>query len=208
MRDLDWNKFTTGFGDELVATALVLILGLGGSFYLLDRGIFTDNQEAPAVIQIKTLGVSDQNGNSIQPTQAQVPSATPLPIPTLAADVITVPFGQEGVYDYEQYHLEIGTPHFEFKDSNSNRKFVATIKLLNYSFDAGLSNRMSATLIKDGKVIQQQVSLSLSESKVVMPDETIIYTVSLSLIEGTDISEIIFTPGSGLPETIHVLNPQ
>ena len=122
--------------------------------------------------------------------------------------MVTVPFGQEGDYDYEQYHLEIGTPHFEFKSSNSNRKFVATIKLTNYAVEAGLPNRLTATLIKDGKVIQQQVSLSLSESKTIAPKETATYNASLSLIEGTDISEVIFSPGSGLPESIHVLNPQ
>jgi hypothetical protein len=207
MKELDWNKFTTGFGDELVATALVLVLGMGGSFYLLNKGVF-GQEEQPAVIQIKTLGVSDQNGNPVVLPSPVPPSGTPLPLPTLAPDVVTVPFGQEGVYDYEQYHLEIGTPHFEFKTSINNRKFVASIKLTNYSVDAGLPNRLSATLIKDGKVIQQQVSLSLSESKALAPKETATYNASLSLIEGTDISEIIFSPGSGLPESIHVLNPQ
>ncbi len=208
MKELDWNKFTTGFGDELIATALVLIVGMGGSFYLLEKGVFSGTEEQPAVIQIKTLGISDANGNPVILPSPLPPSATPLPLPTLAPDVVTVPFGQEGVYDYEQYHLEIGTPHFEFKSSNSNRKFVATIKLTNYNVEAGLPNRLSATLIKDGKVIQQQVSLSLSESKTLAPKETATYNASLSLIEGTDISEVIFSPGSGLPESIHVLNPQ
>lgn len=208
MKELDWNKFSTGFGDELIATALVLVLGMGGSFYLLNKGVFSGADEQPAVIQIKTLGVSDQNGNPIALPTPMLPTGTPLPLPTLAPDVVTVPFGQEGVYDYEQYHLEIGTPYFEFKTSSNNRKFVATIELTNYSVDAGLPNRMSATLIKDGKVIQQQVSLSLSESKSLAPKETATYTASLSLIEGTDISELIFSPGSGLPESIHVLNPQ
>ncbi len=208
MTELNWNKFSTGFGDELVATALVLALGLGGSLYLLDRGVLSSQTDESAVIQIKTLGVSDASGNPVVVTTQPPATATPLPLPTLAPDTISVPFGQEGVYDYEQYHLEIGTPHFEFKSSNSNRKFVATITLKNNTVDAGLLNRLSATLIKDGKVIQQHVSLSLSESKLVMPKETAVYIASLSLIEGTDISEMSFSPGSGLPESIHVLNPQ
>lgn len=208
MKELDWNKFTTGFGDELVATALVLILGLGGSFYLFNKGVFSTQNEEPAVIQIKTLGMSDAQGNPVALPTPLPPTATPVPLPSLSPDVITIPFGQEGVYDYESYRLEIGTPHFEFSNSTSNRKFVTTIKLINYAVTAGLPNRLSATLVKDGIVIQQQVSLSLSESKLLTPNETAIYNASLSLIEGTDISEIIFSPGSGLPESIHVLNPQ
>lgn len=207
-------SFWDSFRDEMLATGLVLILTAAGSFFLVDF-LTSDRTNPPDNATPQTLGANDTSKDpldsdktvtlpSVTPLPTQLPTPTPTPVPTPNPYLTEVPYGFEGSYGYDEYHLKIQNPRIEFNSqTNSGRKFKVDLILRNVNVGEGMVNRITATVIKDGKVIVNEASLSNSETKTVMPGEQLTFTASLALIEGTDVGSVSFKPGGKLKDVNH-----
>jgi hypothetical protein len=217
------SSYWQGFRDELVITCLVLVVASIGTGVVLWKRQANPAVAPPAsseailkemervinqrnggeVAGSSTDGVASTLAPTLVPTSGPVePSVTPDPYQT------QVFYGAGGQYMHEEYSLYLSSPRIEFDVRNSaSRKFVVSVSLANHSISGGIQNILSAVVIKDGAVLVPKAYLSNSESKVLMPGESLDFTARLSLIEGTDISQIDYTPGGGVIPVQHVLRP-
>lgn len=216
-----FNHYWSSFREELVATSLILMVAVGGSFFILNRLV------SPPTNTVKPLSqsqASQQIADAINhpPSENQVlgsqsepnPEATtPSPLPTTVLQPTINPYSTEvfygtgGLYQYDGYKLGLNSPRivFDARDTSS-RKLVIDVVLTNNKVNSGIQNSLTGTIIKDGIVIVPQAAMSVSEAKVVMPGETLSFQAKLSLIEGTDVSIISFRPPGATPVE-HILRP-
>jgi hypothetical protein len=215
------NDYWSSFKEELIATSLVLVVAVGGSFFVLNQII-----KPPAPKPSLTNQAADEIVSAIENNQNgtvlgnEIGSVMPVPtfLPSTAPTVITTPtsspyasevfYGVGGLYETEQYKFGINSPRLAFDAREpASRKFIVDLVLTNKNVPPGLQNAMTATIVKDGVVIVPKAAMSVTEAKVVMPGETLEYQARLSLIEGTDISVISFDPNNGIAPITHVLRP-
>jgi hypothetical protein len=221
---ISMQEYWQGFRDEIVITSLVLIVGTIAAGFFIASDVAKQKrasqtpQTEEALDELKAFlnqqaepqvaGSSDDvETQAVAPTQVQAEVET-LPSPTPDPYFTEVFYGVGGQYQYEGYTLHLSSPRIEFDVRNSSsRSFVVSVNLANTKVPSGLNNQLSATVIKDGAVLVSQAPLSLSEAKVLGIGDSVAYTARLSLIEGTDISQLMYSPGSGQPEIVHVLRP-
>jgi hypothetical protein len=213
------KDYWSSFREELVATSLVLVVAAGGSFFIINKMVNGQTITPPSDEAVRRAEMENQIaqatnqvlGIETAPTISVTPGLSPQP--TLMLSPTSNPFNSEltygtgGLYETEQYKLGISTPRimFDARDMTS-RKFVVDMTLTNKTVTNGLSNAITASIVKDGVVIVPNAAMSVSDAKVIMPSESVTYQGRLSLIEGTDVSLIRFSP-SGLSPVEHVLRP-
>lgn len=210
---LHWSTYS----EELIATALVLALAAGGSFFLIDRTLSPANEtRSDEVIRVRTLGAEtvspDLNpiepNQESQPAQSPTPIPTPIPTPTSAPSIVQVPFGLGGTHDHEEYRITFDTPRLEIDSSDQlSRKFVVDIQVSNRLADKSLPMAFTASIIRDGNIIVPAAAMSTPVTESVPPGQTLEVRASLSLIESTDVRNIYYNPDDDLPGVIHELNP-
>ncbi len=204
---LMWQQYR----DELTTMGLVFMVSAVGLFFVTSRFLEDASDKSAEVLSptpspLPVLGISE------------VPTAPPSPTvklgiitPTIKLDEISpsptpvqVPYGQEGAYAYESYQIEFMNPRLVFGNGANNRRFTVDVVIKNISFAAGLSNALTAEIVKDGNVIVPEAPLSVSESKLILPGQKLSFTARLSLIDGTDVVSLRYSPDQ-LPETKHEL---
>jgi hypothetical protein len=203
-----WNSFR----DELIITAVVLSLTAGTTFFY----VYQSNRPLASVKidqeKLKTLGattegdteVTEPAGSAVAtpPETSPTPSATPNPL------IAEVPYGEGKEYSTAAYIWTVSQPKLSFNsETNTSRRLTVEMVIANKNFQAGISNRVYATVVKDGAVIVPQAAMSVSESKMIFPGQQLTFTATLGLIEGTDVSQIIYKPGGVLSDSIHPLTP-
>lgn len=203
-----WNSFR----DELIITAVVLSLTAGTTFFYVyqtskPQGGVKVNQE-----KLKTLGaMTEDSQTETDETQATdssgpTPEPSPTPTPTPNPLIAEVNYGEGKEYSNAQYIWTIEQPKLSFNsETNTGRKLNVEMVVANKGFAAGISNRVYATVVKDGVVIVPQAAMSVSESKIIFPGQQLTFLATISLIEGTDVSQLIYKPGGTLSETVHPL---
>jgi len=214
------SNMLSGYREELIATSLVLGLSVTGTFYMAHRYL-TPTQITPAETGSNQgdgqkdkgviLGEKDSTISQITTaTPTLLPTDSPIPTastPTTSPQMTEVFYGEGGLYEYESYRLEIKSPRIVFDvQKMSERKFVVDVVLTNYSVTGGLANALTVSIEKDGNLIVPSAALSLSENRMVKIGETMHYQAKISLIEGTDVRELIFKPAQ-LTESKHLLSP-
>lgn len=212
------NSLWESFREELVATSMVMVVTIGGSFYLLNILVSPKVMEekpeptkSPAhqVVEgmVQVLGQYDQP--SLKPTSMPV-TIVPSPVansPTPDPYQSEVFYGVGGLYEYDEYRMEINSPRLTFDARSSDkRKLLIDIVITNKTVTEGMNTILTASVVKDGVIIVPAAALSVSESKIIMPGQTYSFQARLSLIESTDVKEISYKPVSA-PITIHTLLP-
>ena len=203
---MNLSDYWSSFREELIATSLVLVVATGGSFFIINKMVNgTADQPKNEDLTNQVLGIETAPTLPATLTPPPPPSITVMPSGNPFISELT--YGTGGLYETDQYKLGISNPRIVFDAREmASRKFVVDLTLSNKAIPGGLSNALSAAIVKDGVVIVPEAAVSVSEAKVLMPAETVAYQGRLSLIEGTDVSLIRFSP-SGLPPIEHVLRP-
>lgn len=228
--------YNSHYREELIATAVIAGILFSGSFVLGSRTLDKNTSvPSPSPSQVLgTANYSDEEVakllneltrtspatpkptkspspistlNSIQPLSTLTASGSATrssqPIPTYANTVIEQPYGNGGEYDNADYRLTIVNPRLVV---SASRVFKVDVVLANKRIVAGLKNRLSATIIKEGEVIAESVPFSLSESATAYPGEQITFTATMSLISGTDVARLKYLPLiEGVVDTLHDL---
>ena len=206
------------FREELVATAMVMVVTVGGSFYLLnllvspnqlDEKIEPTKSPAHQVVEGMVQVLGQYDSPTIIPTIIPVTTiptqltSSPTPDPYISE----VFYGVGGLYEYDSYRMEINSPRLTFDARNSNnRKLLVDIVITNKTVVEGMNTILTASVVKDGVIIVPAAALSVSESKIIMPGQAYNFQARLSLIESTDVKEITYKPATA-PVTIHTLLP-
>lgn len=216
---LGTNKFVNSFREEIVTTGMVMIVTVWGSYYILGRllnnkpvseGVSVDESVLGAIdkrLGEKQKEEEDTSGSIIyqesekttdsspQPTTA--PTKTPSPSPL----VTEISYRPSKDYENDDFFISFNRPRLMV---GSSRSFMVDVVLMNKAVTGpGLLNRLYATVLKDGDIIVQEAVMSSSEIASLKVGERISFTASLSLIEGTEVSQIIFVPGNDLPQVTH-----
>jgi hypothetical protein len=218
------TKLWDSFRDELIATSMVFIIAMAGSFYfahkLTQPPVTTPDvppeptqTQAQAAMQemVKVLGEQSEE-TSPTPLPTPTPAETseqmpPLPSPTGDPYYTEVFYGVGGLYDYDSYRLEITSPRIVFDARNiSSRKMIVDMVLYNKTVEPAMSNKVTASIVKDGVVIVPETAMSLSETVFIKPQEKITFQARISLIESTDVKQLFFKPDQQ-PPSIHMLLP-
>lgn len=205
------------FHEELMVTGVVLTIAVIGSFYILSQLTAGEPESEQQVVQIRTVSETMEPSPEGEVAGEQTstpaePSTTPEPTEegtaSAEAEVISVPFGEDGSFENEYYRLELTHPRIEVDQAGGARKFKIDAVLYNKTVSEGLANTLESSIIRDGRVIVERAAMSLTESKLVKPKQKLTYTASVSLIEGTDAQTVYFEPTEAdLPEAVHVLRP-
>ncbi len=221
------NNFLRSFQEELITTGLVMIMAVGGSYYFLDlafqdtgrvEGLMVDESALAEVEQAKREELNQAGGAKFEQADGAELSQeleTPRPSPTIQPTArptasptpnwIEIPYRPNREYENDDYLLSFSRPRVMV---GNGRIFQVDVQLLNKGIDGdGLYNRLVATVLKDGEIIVQQAAMSNSQVKVLEVGEKVTYTASLSLIEGTDVSQVIFDPGESLPQVTYQVKP-
>lgn len=215
------DNYVSNFREELLASGLVLLLLAVSSFYAVSR-MFSQREstkvtdtasDLAAVLKALTpepekaavLGDAVEIKSQTEAGVSQELALSPTPDP-LDTEVL---FGKGGTYDYPEYKLQIDSPRLSYNlKSPQKRKFMADITLTNKIITGGLPLQIEASIIKDGAVIVSKTAMSVSQGKVLQSGESQKTEARISLIEGTDVKEILFQPLGGLPQIIHPLKQE
>jgi hypothetical protein len=198
-----------GYRDELLATMMTLTLVVMVSFMAVSRMMGqTDtpaDSETPSAETEQLLGAVDE------PTPAPVIAALPLEEEeseaTEGAIVYSVvPFGEDAVFEYDAYSMELTSPRIVFDAAtNTKRRLLVDVVLKNRAVEAGLPVKMTVSIVKDGAVIVSAAAMYLPQSRTLAVGEMYQGIASLALIEATDARELKFEPGNELPAVSHFL---
>ena len=210
-----WSKEDNNYKEEMIATAMVLIVAVTGSFFVLDKMVNGDDREGidevPQVIvspaetlqDSTVLGESDE-GNK----KSAIPSITPGASPTANPFESEISYGVGGTYEFDEYKMEILNPRIQFDSRKvESRKFLIEVKLRNIMSEGGMPNQIKAEIVKDGSVIVPSAAMSVSEVMLLKPGEVGEFTAKLSLIDGTDVRKIMFKVDESTPELVHEFIP-
>jgi hypothetical protein len=207
-----WQQFR----DEIIATSLVLGLSVVGSFLLVHRladenkSSETKKTVSEAEEQSQVLGEAInqaiEEATTTTGDEASEPTRNPSPTVTPSPEDTEVFYGLGGTHSFADYELVIKIPRITFNiRASESRTFLVDMILRNKSIEAGLTNRITAAIVKDGMVIVPQAAMSVTESKIVRPGEQLTFQARLSLIEGTDVKSIQFEPKESTNHVKHDL---
>lgn len=214
-----------GFRDELVASAMALSLLVVGSFVLTEVFFGKDGSHSPTQTENnpQTLGVTTTLPEQINllPTPTPILTLGALPIvasaaasPSATTKTATegavvapvVPFGDDGAYDYSAYKIAFANPRIVFDATrNTARKLVVEVTLTNKTVMEGLETRLSASIVKDGVIIVPKAVMRVPKRQTVGPNQQAVFQAELTLVEATDVRELLYEPGGDLPPTSHFL---
>lgn len=200
------------YKEELIATALVLVVASGGSFFILSQVRPVEKTAVDGERQEQVLGEQtqeeeggiDEVAMSPTPTPTSTPTPTPKPTPEpVIVEASSTPITNQ-VAEYlvaDDRAIETGAYILELKNikmvakgsRTKSLKLEAVLK--NKSASEGLKNQLTVSIVKDGNEIAPSAIMSVSESKTVMPEEQLTFTASISLIDGTDVKAIKYNPG-------------
>ena len=221
------SQIWSNFRDELVATSLVLAMAVGGSFFIAYRLLSANpNKDSSQVTDLDSQRNQDETGRAENPKDKIVlgdssnnnknddvieskndESKINLPTPTMGPYIVEVPYGLDGKYTFDDYVLEITEPKIQYDQTDSGpRKLIVEMVLRNISITKGLSNKIEASIVKDGNVIVPKAAMSVSESKLILPKEQITFEARLSLIDGTDVKEIFFSSENSSNKVVHTVS--
>jgi hypothetical protein len=213
IRDIEHTySLWSGFRDELVATAMTLSLLVLGSFLLTERMIFQPESPTSPLAEVvnedrkpETLGVQDQSPQTTLPTPMIKAASTA----SEGAKVFSeVPYGEDGDYDFDGYAISFRDPRITFDaETNTKRRLMVNVWMKNKNIINGLDMRLTASIIKDGKVIVPAAALHIPQPKRLGVNEEMSFAASISLIEGTDVRELKYVPGGGIVDASHFLYP-
>jgi hypothetical protein len=221
------NFYHNHYKEELIATAVLMAVVVTGSFVVAYRVM--QKPQIPVTDQ-QVLGTTKEEAELERmlrealatPTPKPASAVTPITSPALTAinppslgtpsaaniptynnTVIEQPYGNGGEYDNADYRLTIANPRLVV---SASRIFKVDVILANKRIQAGLTNRLSATIIKEGAVIAESVPFSLTQSATAFPGEQISFTASMSLIAGTDVARLKYLPlVDSVADTVHDL---
>lgn len=212
------NIHTKGYGDELIATGLVLAVALTGSFFLLSQ--IKPIPTTPKSETVALASPSPSSSSQVLGTQSQVtnpeemvelsiptPSPSPTPTPIVIAAVAASPtpdpnqvaeylVAADKDFDTDKYLLTLKNLKMSIK-GGTFRSFKFDAILANKSVTEGLKNQLSVKIVRDGNVVTDNAYVSVSESKTVMPGQKLTFSATISLIDGTDVASIKFNPITG-----------
>lgn len=196
-----------GYKEEMIATGLVLVIGASASFFFLSQTKpvkkveplpSSQNQEQVLGVQTETQTPTPTPTPTPVPTPAPTPTpeavvteATPLPIISQIAEYLVADDQQ---FENDKYILIIKNIRMAIK-GNNYRSLKVDVVLANKSVDVGLQNRLSVSIVKDGKQVASGAVMSVTESKLIKPGEKLTFGASISLIQATDVEKIYFNPG-------------
>lgn len=217
------DSFWSSFREEIVITSLLLGVMVISTFFLASF-LFPSAETDPETTKDKSEDVAKQIdeamalvlGEQTIESQSNLNSNTPPTAPslsiTLSPTAVLVPldteivFGSEGHYSFDDYTFAITRPRIGFNaQDGNNKKFIADIMIKNNTLTQGLPLDVKAEVVKDSSIIVPQAALSLTESKILMPGEEIVTQVRLSLIDGTEVSKIFFSPLGAKEKVTHIL---
>ena len=218
------EKFAKSFRDEIITTGLVMIVVVVGSFYILDKFAFNESDVDGVLVDEEILGVIDEriakkrsasvlesngtrDGNglgavsNISPTPSPTTVGTPTPTPKLTE----IPYRPSKEFENDDYLISFSRPRVMVGES---RTFMVEVLLVNKAVKKkGFTNRLFATVVKNGEIIVQEAVMSNSENETLDVSENVTFTASLALIESTDVSQLIFVPGDSLPQVTYQISP-
>jgi hypothetical protein len=214
------SQFWDSYREELIATSLVLILTVFGSFYLTYR--YTRPQKQlyqEKVEEMKRQEVAKKIDEAMRMVaglttdpqlsavnQAASPTIVPLPTPTLAPQELSSSYGSPGHYVFDEYTLVIDNPRVVVNLLNGKeRRFIADVTITNRSVARGLPTTFSASIIKETTIVVAKAPMASSDNKIIMPGEELSLQIRIALIEDNDVNEVIYEP-QGLVDTVtHLL---
>ena len=218
------HPVSSNFREEVMAIGFSLVITVVASFFLYSR-VFAPTNPKPD--PSKVLGQQDsqtqsdvafeaiESTSTPQPTPSPIvvstptptPAATlePTPIPTSDPNSITINYGQDQVFENDNYAIAFSEPKLTVGDS---KIYSVEIVLANKTVTAGInSKKIFATVIKGETIMTEEAPMTISESKIVMPNQKLTYTAQLSIFQGTDISKLVFEPGGDLISTTYSVGP-
>jgi hypothetical protein len=208
------------FRDEILALGLVSVLAIGASGWILTHQNTKPGAKTTPSLQENILGAkTDSTDNSLlpAPTTIALPPTSPLPtpistasasatpIPTIDPTEQTITVGRDQVFDLEKLRISFRTPRVSSNSQGTLRVFEVDVILANKKMDApgGLSNRLFAEIIKDGRTIADDVLMETTENLKVYPGQQLSYKASIHLFEGTDVKDITYKPENGIENIIY-----
>lgn len=215
------KKFVNSFQEEMVTTGLVMIVTVAGSFYFLSRMI-SPSGKTGLVLDEAVLGRIDEKINEDQEKQkvagaratqvtattrpSVAPTFKPSPNPTTVPNLVEIPYRPAQEFENDDYLISFSRPRLILGDDT--RSFKVDVVMANKAVGGeGLGNRVYATVLKDGEIIVQEAVMSNTKTVSLKQGETISFTAKISLIEETEVSQIIFAPGDGLPQVTYQVYP-
>ncbi|OGV95852.1 hypothetical protein A2W24_02240 [Microgenomates group bacterium RBG_16_45_19] len=201
------------FREELLFSGVVLLLVVVVSFFALSRLLAGSliptppTEEAVAILAQLTQSALPGVVLGEQASETDLAKPSPeQPEPTVNPDETAVNYGKGGMYDYDGYRLDLSYPRLSINLAEPTaRKFMVDATLTNKAVSSGLPTLLAVSIMKDGDIIVPKAALSVNNSQVLKPGEQAAFNASISLIEGTDVKEILFTPLGDLPQIIHPL---
>lgn len=200
-----------GYKDEMIATGVVLAIGVVGTFFVLSQVKPIPKPEEVSSENQQVLGAQTDTTTNVQPeseTGTPIPTLTPIPTPpptptpqvVIAESTPTATQEPEAEYlvaddkefENDKYILSLKNVRMYIK--GSIRTFKVNVVLANKSASEGLPNRLTVAIVKDGNEIASSAYMSISEAKTVKPGEKITYSASISLIAGTDVEKLMYHP--------------
>ena len=222
-------NYGSGFRDEMVATAFVLVVTVTGSFFLLNKIQISEQTSTDGNKEV--LGVSEASNEAIEnhtetskknivssvsdnkpfvpptvpPTPPPTPSPSPTPSTTPQPAVVEIPYGSSQEFENAEYIISFSNPRMIVGES---RKFKVDVVLANKSVpNEGLSNALLATISRNNQVVATDVPMTLSDAKNVHIGEQLSFEASLSMIEQTDINTITFRHPDAQASSTYNLSP-
>ena len=200
-----------GFRDELVATAMTLSLLVLGSYLLTEQLVFKPAPPSTTIAEVdqsnqpQTLGVQDGQAVVAPPTPELKQASTASEGAVVFSEV---PYGDDGDYDFDGYAISFRNPRLTFDaETNTKRKLMVNVWIKNKNIAEGIDTRLTASIIKDGKVIVSEAVMYVPQPKRLAVGEETSFAALLSLIEATDVRELKYKPGNGVVEASHFLYP-
>jgi len=211
-------ELRSDFREEIITIALGVTVVVAGTFFMFSKVLpqSKSNDNLVWVDEATLKKLESQSETDVLKTGGQVKSAidengenetTPRPTSRATPEGNTeidtrveIPYGTSEKFDNEYFILSFSNPRVVMGNS---KVFTVEVVLANKSVEGGLANRIHATVKKDGTVLIEAAAMSSSEVKLVYPGQKLTFTASISLIEQTEVSTVIYDPGTDLPRVTY-----
>lgn len=207
-----------GFRDELLATALVLVVAISGSYFFLGKLLVDDSRQDPElvlgaiekamdeanetdeVVEGENSANTDETEGVVDTTTASPsPEPSPSPSPKQIVNIVEIPVGLPEKIENDFYMMDFSDGRII---TSNTRKYAVKIVLANKIIEDGIKNSpVKAVIKKDGKVLTADAPLRISEIATVKPGEQITFSASINLMEGTQVEKLLYRPSSLYPLT-------
>lgn len=216
-----------GFRDELLATGLVMLISVVGSYYVIHLRLNKPGQAPVVVLDEKVLGAKEETGQDRQdsgestieqaikvdveseeaePTPTPTPPSSNTPKPSATPNQVEIQYGINEEFENDYYIVSFSNPRLVVGNS---RVFKVDVVIANKAVETeiGLHNRLHARIEREGEVIIEQAAMSNTEIKQIKQGQQLTFTASISLVSQTDISRIYYKPDGEIPEVVYEVGP-